>query len=72
MASKIAEMSLTPNSCGIVRVPELNEAVAQNRKILPYDKRVDIKLSEIKQIYKSSNFNNSANCKSEFEMPERI
>ena len=46
VVSKIAERLLIPNNCEFVRVPKLNEAVDQNRKILPYHKRVDRRLSE--------------------------
>ena len=49
MVSKIAERLLIPNNCEFVRVPKLNEAVAQNRKILPYHKRVDRRLSDIQK-----------------------
>ena len=49
MVSKIAERILIPKNCEFVRVPKLNEAVAQNRKILPYHKRVDRRLSDIQK-----------------------
>ena len=49
MVSNIAERLLIPNNCEFVRVPKLNEAVAQNRKILPYHKRVDRGLSDIQK-----------------------
>ena len=50
MVNKIAErLLLIPNNCEFVRVPKLNEAVAQNRKILPYHKRVDRRLSDIQK-----------------------
>ena len=49
MVSKIAERLLIPNNCEFVRVPNLNEAVAQNQKILPYHKRVDRRLSDIQK-----------------------
>ena len=49
VVSKIAERLLIPNNCEFVRVPKLNEAVAQNRKILPYHKRVDRRLSDIQK-----------------------
>ena len=49
MVSKTAERLIIPNNCGFVRVPKLNEAVAQNRKILPYHKRVDRRLSDIQK-----------------------
>ena len=32
-----------------VRVPKLNEAVSQNRKILPYHKRADKRLADIQK-----------------------
>ena len=44
MVSKTAERLLIPNNCECVRAPKLNEAVAQNRKTLPYHKRVDRRL----------------------------
>ena len=49
VVSKIAERLLIPNNCEFARVPKLNEAVAQNRKILPYHKRVDRRLSDIQK-----------------------
>ena len=49
MVSKIAERLLIPNNCGFVRVPKLNETVAQNWKILPYHKRVDRRVSNIQK-----------------------
>ena len=49
VVSNIAERLLIPNNCEFVRVPKLNEAVAQNRKILPYHKRVDRRLSDIQK-----------------------
>ena len=51
MVNKIAErLLLIPNNCEFVRVPKLNEAVAQNRKILPYHKMVDRRLSDSKYL----------------------
>ena len=47
VVSKIAESLLIPINCEFVRVPKLNEVVAQNGKILPYHKRVDKNLSDI-------------------------
>ena len=47
MVNKIAEKLRIPNNCVFVRVPKLNETVAQNWKILPYHKRVDRRLSDI-------------------------
>ena len=55
--NKMAERLLIPNNCELVRVPKRNEAVAQNRKILPYHKRVDRRLSDIQ---KSISFATSA------------
>ena len=49
VVSKIAEKLLIPNNCEFVRAPKLNEAVVQNRKILPYHKRVDRRLSDIQK-----------------------
>ena len=49
VVSKIAKRLLTPRNCEFVRVPKLNEAVAQNRKIPPYHKRVDRRLSDIQK-----------------------
>ena len=49
MVSKIAERLLIPNNCEFVRVPKLNAAVVRNRKILPYHKRVDRRLSDIQK-----------------------
>ena len=49
VVSKIAERLLIPNNCEFVRVPKLNETVAQNRKILPYYKRVDRRVSNIQK-----------------------
>ena len=69
VVSKIADRLLIQNNCEFVRVPKLNEAVAQTHKILPYHKRVDRRLSDIQ---KFGNFSSFANCKWEFKMPERI
>ena len=49
VVSKIVERLLIPNNCEFVRVPKLNEAVGQNRKILLYHKRVDRRLSYIQK-----------------------
>ena len=49
LVSKIEERPLIPNNCEFVKVPKLNEAVAQNRKIIPYHKRVDRRLSDIQK-----------------------
>ena len=61
MISKITERLLIPNISKFVRVPKLNEAVAQNQKILPYQKRVDRRSSNIQKSDKFCNFDNS--CK---------
>ena len=77
MVSKIAERLLIPNNCEFVRVPKLNETVAQNRKILPYHKRLD-RLSDIQ---KSISFATSAimhitneklKCQKESESPFEV
>ena len=57
MVSKIAERLLIPNNCKFVRVPKFSEAVIQTRKILPCQKRVDRRLSDIQ---KSISLANSA------------
>ena len=49
MVSKIAERLLIPNNCKFVRVPKPNELVSKNRKILPYHKSVDRRLSDIQK-----------------------
>ena len=49
MVSKIAERLLIPNNCKFVRVPKPNEVVSKNRKILPYHKSVDRRLSDIQK-----------------------
>ena len=73
VVSKIAERLLIPNNCEFARVPKLDEAVAQNRKILPYHKRVDRRLSDIqKSIGLATSAilqiaNESLKCEKEFE-----
>ena len=47
--SKIAERLFIPNNYEFVTVLKLNEAVAQNRIIHPYHKRVDRRLSDIQK-----------------------
>ena len=49
VVSKIAERLVIPNNCEFVRVPKLDEGVAQNRKILLYHERVDRRLSDIQK-----------------------
>ena len=73
MVSKIAERLLIPNNCEFVRVRKLNQPVAQNRKILPYHKRLDRRLSDIQKsisLATSAIFqiaNESLKCKKESE-----
>ena len=47
--SKIMEGLKVPSNCTVLRVPVLNEAVARNRRILPFHKRADKRLSDIQK-----------------------
>ena len=49
VVSKIMEVLKVPSNCMVLRVPVLNEAVARNRKILPFHKRADKRLSVIQK-----------------------
>ena len=50
MVNKILDGLNVPATCSGVRVPILNEAVAKKkRKIIPFHKRTDKKLSDIKK-----------------------
>ena len=49
VASKIMEWLKVPSNCTFLRVPVLNEAVARNRRILPFHKRADKWLSDIQK-----------------------
>ena len=47
--SKIMEGLKVPSNCTVLRVPVLNEAVARNRRILPFHKRTDKQFSNIQK-----------------------
>ena len=47
--NKIPDGLKIPANCSGIRVPILNEAVAKNRKIMPFDKRADKRLSDIQK-----------------------
>ena len=49
VVSKIMEGLKIPSNCTVLRVPVLNEAVARNRRILPFHKRADKRLSDIQK-----------------------
>ena len=49
MVNKILDGLKSPASCSGIRVPILNEAVAKNRKFMPFHKRVDKRLSDIQK-----------------------
>ena len=49
VVSKIMEGLKVPSNCTVLRVPVLNEAVARNRRILPFHKRADKRLSDIQK-----------------------
>ena len=49
VVSKIMEWLKVPSNCTFLRVPVLNEAVARNRRILPFHKRADKWLSDIQK-----------------------
>ena len=49
VVSKIMEGLKVPSNCTVLRVPLLNEAVARNRRILPFHKRTDKRLSNIQK-----------------------
>ena len=46
VVSKMMEKLKVPSNCTVSRVPVLNEAVARNRRILPFHKRADKQLSD--------------------------
>ena len=47
--SKIMKGLKVPSNCTVLRVPVLNEAVSRNRRILPFHKRADKRLSGIQK-----------------------
>ena len=49
MVNKILDGLKISANCSAIRVPLLNEAVAENRKIMPFHKRADKKLSDIQK-----------------------
>ena len=49
VVSKIMEGLKVHSNCTVLRVPVLNEAVARNRRILPFHKRADKRLSDIQK-----------------------
>ena len=49
VVSKIMEWLKLPSNFTVLRVPVLNEAVARNRRILPFHKRADKRLSDIQK-----------------------
>ena len=49
VVSKIVEGLKVPSNCKVLRVPVLNEAVARNRRILSFHKRVDKRLPDIQK-----------------------
>ena len=46
---KVLDGLKIPANCRGIRVPILNEAVSKNRKIMPFHKRVDKRLSDIQK-----------------------
>ena len=73
MVRKTAKRLFISNNCEFVRVLKLDEAVAQNRKILSYHKRVDRRLSDIQKSISLATSailqiaNESLKCQKEFE-----
>ena len=57
MVNKILDGLKIPTNCSGMRVPILNEAVAKNRKIMPFYERANKRLSDIQ---KGLNFATSA------------
>ena len=49
MVTKILDGLQIPANCSDIRVPILNEAVAKNKKIMPFHKRADKRLSDIQK-----------------------
>ena len=49
VVNKILDGLKIPANCSVIRVPILNEAVAKNRKIMPFHKRADKRLSDIQK-----------------------
>ena len=49
VVNKILDDLKIPANCSGIRVPILNEAVAKNRKIVPFHKRADKRLSDIQK-----------------------
>ena len=49
VVNKIIDILKIPASYRDIHVPTVNEAVAKNRKILPYHKRADNRLSDIQK-----------------------
>ena len=49
VVNKILDILKIPANYRDIRVPTVNEAVAKNRKILPYHKRADNRLSDIQK-----------------------
>ena len=47
VVDKILDGLKIPANCSAIHVPILNEAVAKNRKIMPFHKRADKRLSDI-------------------------
>ena len=46
VVSNIIEGLIVPENCQNIRVPLLNEAVARNRRVMPYHKRTDRRLAD--------------------------
>ena len=51
VVSKVMEGLKVPCNCTVLRVPVLNEVVARNRRILPFHKRTDKRLSDIQKSF---------------------
>ena len=49
MVNKILDGLKIPTNCSGMRVPILNEAVAKNRKIMPFYERANKRLSDIQK-----------------------
>ena len=47
VVAKIAKRLKIPGNCNFSKVPKLNEEIATGKKILPYHKRADERLTEI-------------------------
>ena len=49
MVNKILDGLKIPGSCCCIRVATINEALTKNRKIMPFYKRADTRLSDIQK-----------------------